>query len=664
MAISVGSQSLLQQFATAITPNSVTEAARQNAASDQNFCISSYLYYFELLLPDSLTKNGNQSFLIPLVLAPDSMSIDEPFAMEPSMTQGGGVYVEEQGILVRNLRIRGTTGWSPIAYPYVQDPGYIGAGRNVDRSYNRILPLKIATALSGQRHLQYLQDAFRTYADAKRDPAHSENVRMLFHNPRDDEDWEVKPRSFALDRSAGAPLSYPYSIDLLIVGPANYGKIPTLRTADSTVLSAMRNRLTQAANFVSRATAYVNQLTAVTGQMRQVFKNMDAVIGSVFTLINAASAFVTGATTLIKAPYALVSSTAVSIETSLALVQQNQKDVRTIGSSYAGIPAIFVQTWRNLADVLFGLAANPASFENDTLSQLTLIRLASSQQDRAGLSALAAASRTSNPTSFAQANRLGTRLLAADVVTNSTSLGMTSSTPSFTSTTTYVVQQGDTLVSIAAKKMGDARLWAYLAVGNGLKLPLADSVSSMLLVSAADTGDTAGMLSLGQTLYIPNYEVPSSNLPDLNVVGSKPDAPADVQILGTDFALTFAGANGTYSGSTESLLDLQLSADGRDVKTIGGVPNLEQAILIRLTTELGTDTLVPSLGLQPIVSLSLAVADAQTIQYRLRSTLLADPRITSCGTFNLTALGTDGVAVEGTVQATGLNQATNVSLSA
>ncbi|MGI4813376.1 MAG: LysM peptidoglycan-binding domain-containing protein [Janthinobacterium lividum] len=656
--------SLLQQFVTAVTPNSVKESTRENAALDYDFFVASYIYYFELLLPDSLTKAGNQSFLIPLVLAPDSISMDEPFAMEPSMTQGGGVYVEEQGILVRNLRIRGTTGWEPIAYPFVQDPGYLVAGRHIDRSFDRSLPGKIVSALSGQRHLQYLQDAFRTYADAKRDPAHAAHVKLLFHNPRDKENWEVKPRSFAVDRNAGSPLSYPYSIDLLIVGPASYGTIPLLRPADTNVLTAMRNKLSQAATFVSRATAYVNQLTAVAGQMRQVFKSMDAVIGSVFTLINAASAFVSGATTLIKAPYALVASTAIDIETSLALIQQNKADVRSIKTSYAGIPAIFVQTWRNLVDVLFGLGSNPSAFENDSAAQIALIRAASLQTDTAGVAALAAAATASNPTSFAQANKLGTNLLPADAVTQSTSLGSQSTQIAFTSTSSYVVQQGDTLVSIAAKKMGDARLWVYLAVANGLKLPLADAVSSMPLTSPADTGLTQGSLNLGSTIYIPNFEVPAAQLPDLNVIGGDPNASADAQILGTDFALTFAGAAFTYSGSTDAILDLQPTTGGSDVQLIAGVPNLEQAVLIRLTTEQGTDTLVPSLGLQSIVSLNLAAADAQTIQYRLQSALLADPRITSCGTFTLSADAADAITVEGTVQATGLTQATNISLTA
>jgi hypothetical protein len=580
------------------------------------------------------------------------------------MTQGGGVYVEEQGILVRNLRIRGTTGWQPIAYPFVQDPGYLSAGRHVDRSYDRTLPQKILTTLSGQRHLQYLQDAFRTYADAKRDPAHAAHVKLLFHNPRDQENWEVKPRSFAVDRNAGSPLSYPYSIDLLVVGPANYGTVPVLRTADASVLTAMRDKLTQAANFVARATAYVNQLTAVAGQMRQVFKSMDAVIGSVFTLINAASAFVSGATTLIKAPYSLVASTAIDIETSLSLIQQNKSEVRSISSAYGSIPAIFVQTWRNLADVLFGLGSNPSAFENDSAVQVALIRAASLQTDAAGIAALSAAATATNPTSFAQANKLGTSLLPADAITQDTAIATQSTQNAFTSASTYVVQQGDTLVGIASKKMGDARLWVYLAVANGLRLPLADAVSSLPLVSAADTGLTDGMLSLGQTLYIPNYEVPAASLPDVNIIGADSSDSAEAQILGTDFALGYAGGGLTYTGSTDAILDLQPSVDGDDVQLIAGVANLEQAILVRLTTEQGSDTLVPSLGLQSIVSLNISPVDAQTIQYRLQSALLADPRISSCGTFTLSSDAPDTVSVEGSVQAVGLSQATNISLTA
>jgi hypothetical protein len=657
--------SLLDNFIgtlASLQPAAAKERTRAQQADDEAFCIADYLYYFELILPASVTGNLATNYLIPLVLGPQSITMDEPFTVEITKTLGGGLYCEENGVLERNLRISGNTGWAPIAFPIDQQPGFLTAGGVVGKSYSRSLPFVIATALSGQRHFQLLQDAFRTYADAKANPSYAAGVSLLFHNPRESEDWQVVPRNFNLSRSTANTLGYPYSIELSIVGPAKYTAAP-VASPDQTVLNSMRNALQTASNFVTTVTADVNQLTAVELQMRLVFKSMDAVLINCFSLLNAASSFVSGAATLIQAPYALCALTAVLIEASLAQAEAAAGAVANTGALYSGIPAIYVATWRRVVDSLLLLGTHPESFVTDTASKLALLRANQSLSQQVSSSALATAATTANPKSFAAATASGSTLLPSDAAQAQVTSGTQTAQAAFTSTSTYVVQQGDTLVSIAAKLMGDARLWVYLAIANGLKLPLGENVATKVLQSAADTQLTSGMLSLGQTIYIPNYSQPVSALPAVPVLGVATDAPAATQVIGTDYALNFSQGGSVESSDTETLVDLVLDPVTRaDCLTVTGAKNMQQAILLRLNTEQGTDQLMPDLGLQPIIGLGLAAADVQAIQYRMKAALLADPRIsdvTNISTDN--SAGPDAVYLTATAQVTGLGQGVTVT---
>ena len=184
------------------------ETVRQAITGDDKF-YKQFLYFFELRIPQKLAINGIQTtVLFPLMLAPENLSMDEPFAVEVTQTQGGGLIVEENGIIQRMLRIRGNTGFKPRAWE-----GSRGLALSVvppeKRSYSRNLDPFIFDALSGQRHFQYLQDAvFRTYGDLKRDPESAEDTRLFWHNPKDDEHWEVIPQKFSLERSSSKRTIY------------------------------------------------------------------------------------------------------------------------------------------------------------------------------------------------------------------------------------------------------------------------------------------------------------------------------------------------------------------------------------------------------------------------------------------------------------------------
>ena len=93
------------------------EMIRQGVNQDFNF-FKRMLYYFELHIPTLAYGGGavpgvSNSFMFPLILPPESYSLEEPFAVELTPTQRGGLYSEENGIIFRKIRIKGNTGFKP-----------------------------------------------------------------------------------------------------------------------------------------------------------------------------------------------------------------------------------------------------------------------------------------------------------------------------------------------------------------------------------------------------------------------------------------------------------------------------------------------------------------------------------------------------------------------
>jgi len=91
----------------------ILEAVRQETNQDSDF-YKKLIYYFELRIPPKVAPTPYMTtFLFPLALAPESYSLEEPFALEKTPTQGGGLFTEENGIIERMIRLRGTTGFKP-----------------------------------------------------------------------------------------------------------------------------------------------------------------------------------------------------------------------------------------------------------------------------------------------------------------------------------------------------------------------------------------------------------------------------------------------------------------------------------------------------------------------------------------------------------------------
>ncbi len=85
------------------------ENTRREAQDDSNF-VKKLLYFFELRVPPEIAFEGAiTSFIFPLVLGPHTYTKGEPFTVSKTPTQGGGLFVEENGIIMRPINIKPLT---------------------------------------------------------------------------------------------------------------------------------------------------------------------------------------------------------------------------------------------------------------------------------------------------------------------------------------------------------------------------------------------------------------------------------------------------------------------------------------------------------------------------------------------------------------------------
>lgn len=647
--------------------NFIKELARQNIAQDENF-YRRMLYYFELQLPYQTGPGGvipgiSNNFMFPLILPPKAITMDEPFAAEITPTQQGGLYVEESGIVQRTLRIRGNTGFKPrklktygsmgesppgpaFAVPFSVFPQKV--------SHSRKLPPVAAADISGHRHFQYLQDSlFRVYADLKRDPVTAKDTAMFFHNPKDDEHWRVIPRRFTMERDSSQPTLYNYNIELTIVGPAEAGT--DLDFDDKSWLDDFNNAIQIASMGANLTSGAINDLTAMADDIGTQISNITVLIDNTTTILTATQDFIDGNKALIDLPHAWVISNAELLEAAASLTVEDPDQT---------VPPWVTNKIRTAVDGLELIASNPSSFETPNTTTITDIRGYQDLRRTVSQEKQTEVTDSNGPSSFVELEQLGTGLTPGEVTSSAGSTLAGGDILKYRNLQKVEVGQGDTLASLAAQHLGDARLWQYIATANGIKPPYVnDQASTPLIRGNADESLFGHSLGIGSEILIPTNAASPKDYPLLPVLGTQIDEPTNNMLLGIDAKLEVA--NGA-TGDSMSVWDVAIDTENgsTDVKTVEGMDNIEQAVTMRLLTEYGTDTLYKKVGLKRIVGLNFKFADLANARYRLRDAVSADARVATISDlrFDQSEDG-DGLITELTAQLRGFAESRSIKVA-
>jgi hypothetical protein len=632
---------------TVSTLEYIKEETRQQKTGDTNF-LKRFLYFFELIVPSEKVKNQESlNFLFPLILPPESIMLEEPFSVEETETQMGGLFIEENGIIKRNLTIKGHTGFqprllrssntNPLKSAARASLGSFIPGSEIGKpdlksletvSYSRKLPIKVLAAISGHRHFQYLQDSvFRTYADLKKDPASAMGTSLRFHNPKDDEHWEVVPKKFTLERDASKNrFLYYYTIELTVVGPAKEVDFDYIE--DKTLLEQFTDVLRIAKKGLDLTTGAIQDLIRLQGELRSSISNITVLIDSVTAINSAVDDFIKGNKRLVDSTHSIVLSTMDLIDSTLYTYNKLSRS-----GNVRQIPEPVVQSIRSLNKGLELISVNPSIFANDTVTRVENIK---KHQNRYNLSIdrINTALNSNSPTTFDELRSKGTGLTKGDAIAVNGELEIGNEIFQYTSIEKVQISSGDTLTSLAAKHMGNARLWQYIAIINGLTYPFSSDIASRDLSKKSDEHPFNSSLGIGDFILIPSNNTPIQDYIGTSILGTFLTEPLEHHLFGTNFALDpiYNKLNDTNIYTNNRIrYDIPINKEkgSMDVKLVRGLPNLVQAIILRVIVEKGSAILYKKFGLNRIVSLGFTPSDLENAKYRIREAILSDARIDS-----------------------------------
>lgn len=577
------------------------ENLRQEDAQDDKF-YRQFLYYFELTVPsgaiEGLIEGSTKVFIFPLVLNPQGITMEEPFAVRATPTGQGGLFVEENGIVQRKLMIRGHTGFKPRKN--FADSALADLLTTERPSFKR-RGTWFPGELSGQRHFQFLQDrVFRIYADLKRDPTTSRETRLVFHNPKDDEHWLVAPQNFRMERDAQRPVFYNYTIELLVVDKADAGDQLDF-SEDKNVFDQVKDVIRSVQTAIDNALGAINDVIAVINEIETIVKGVAEVVNSVSDFLNIAANFVQGVTDLISAPFNAVTNIVTNLETA----------INNLANATMTADDQILNSFRKMRDAVETFEVYPQIFQDNAQQQATRERLAGEISTSVSSARLAAAA-ANPPTRLVEIDSSGTAISPGDQARARGERGLGRNEPTFVSAERRIIEQSDTLPRLAARYMGDARFWRRIALLNGLQPPF------------ITTQDVPNTLGPGDPILIPSPNPPPQSRPLTTIFGVSPLAPLEEQLLGSDLKLS-----PSIDLTARGFVDMQIDVAGGsiDFKKVTGIPNLSQAVVTRVTTEQGTNVLYRRLGYKRLVGLSIPSIDGPVAEFRLVEAVLADPRI-------------------------------------
>lgn len=604
----------------ALIPQTTEQFVAERVLADDAKFWRHYLYFFELEFPavnegnvnllGSIPTGKSSQIIFPLILAPQAMSMSEPFTTALSPVLGGNLYVEENGIIARTLRLQGTTGFMPRSF---RQTAKLQLAEKISDTLTYDLRGKVPTAfteLSGQRHFHMLQDrVFRLYADLKRNPETSAGTRLYWHNIRDDEHWQVIPQNFSLIRSLPRRLTYNYDIQMIAVAPATarYVFFPPedknwfQKALDS--INNLRNGVDQILGTLRNVAGLVKGIgDALQATANFISSSVEQLFNDIANVANACRSFLNGVTSLINLPATLLDNIINGVDTVANAIDELWTTATglpdDVVKAYCDTGENFRKTMLGLFGVKVGGAENfrsNATIPTRRLNRPTTEREAAQQTSAQNLPAMGKRGTAPNP---------------GDALIDNSRRGLAGIERAPAGARQQTVAANQSIEDVAQAALGDHTRWHEIAALNNLKAPYIHPAG------------LPGTVRPGDTILVPVSALPPS-APALPVIlGVLPDAPNTERLFGVDWALAPSGSSGVY--------DLAISPQGStDVDLVRGVDNLKQAIGTRVRTTRGDSGLFSQLGTDIVIGTGAAGVDREMAKIRIKRGVQADPRITN-----------------------------------
>lgn len=567
----------------------------------------------------------------PLVINPETFEYRMPFAAEITPLQEGGIVAEEQGVVVAELRLGGTTG-----FKLRDNLGEVSSGRGDgeftggvdDGAYLMTSTGSVLGGISGHMHLWRLASrCFDGYSALKKDPKNAHRTTMEYHSVKDDLHVQVVPREFAIERNASKErVTYRYNIRAAVVGPASTTiHIPS---PDIGLLQSFKNTISKIRNAIQGITAAINDVTASIDEIRRSIIGVAGILSDMTSIVEAFKDLVDGVKKFVDIP-----------KTFLTAMSNLDESAASRAAATASFPPDVAQSFRDMADGTDRLSVAVRNYLKEKMSESArnYERLTEGHREGKDPKRDNAASDLKSEADDGQGRLSVDKVFGGAVKPGDVARGRKDQISSrvrlkpgeFHGFEERVIGDGDTLQSLAAKHLGDARQWLAIALANQLQAPY-----------ITDGAKMPGTLQVGSRVIIPLRQAVGD--PDTLTAGEPTlgDSQAD-QFMGRDFELQPLG-NGTFDWAIDT------AAGSTDVRRVVGVPNLEQAIGARFATEQGQNILYPSIGLPRLVGSDGRTDSLINIRHESRRQILADPRIKRMKSFKFKVDG-DKVELEASV---------------
>jgi hypothetical protein len=626
------------------------EQARQEKTGDSKYAdVGSWV--FVLKAPANAGPVGpKEEIQFPLPINPTSFRYTLPFSVELSPLQEAGVVKEENGIVIGDMMIEGTTGFK---LRQLRDTSASsGDGEFTGELTQSIFSsVSAGDAVSGQYAFWRLANrCFDGYSALKKDPEVAAKTSMEIHISKDDLHLEVVPREFTLERRASKDrVTYSYSIRLSVVGAA----IPRfLPSPDENLLTKIKNGISRIRTSVQRIAATVDDVTAALDEISRTITSAAGIIDDFKQVIDAHNDLLDGTKRFLSTPRAFMVNLADQVESIAALAVNVES-----------WPADVAQGFRSLGDELDRLIVAGTRFHKPTWEDKVRAYENKSASGDPNIARKKFASgggvedgTVSESDVLPGAGTTGLKVVdvfgpsgerpgdarRSLVVEPAARLN----TQEYAGFREVVVGHGDTLQSIAARRLLRPDKWLDLAILNDLRSPF------------ITVNKLPHTLQPGSKIVVP-VDTPSVN-PDTITGSGVPIGQSQAEEhLGQDFEMVQTTRDdGRPSGLFGWAID---TAGGSiDVRKVSGIANYSQALEMRFRTERGFNILYPSIGLPRLVghqNFRERLADAN---YTARQQLLADKRTDRVVGFRF-RVEQDRVFIDADVQPVGFNSSRVIS---
>ena len=548
-------------------------------------------------------KGNAQSNVEYLFRVPPSVhEMGDPFATSIVPTQNGGKFVESHGSIIKDIKISGTTGLRPNklrrdAVGFLKDIPLFGdalssaADDIAALGDNPLKPrgLPNPKERTGFVEIIHLRNLFRHYSDIKSGESSSRYI-MLWTNGKDADYWVVEPIDFRLTQDSKSPMTYKYVITLKTLArfDAKFD-VPKDTYSISQGIQSFARRLGEVDRTLRTSFNTVNnQINRVEGQ--GVFLQ-GAVLRPMITTIQGINS---------------INNTVNNFGAALELNSRTLKD--------------------NLNEALDQLSGSPPGPDGRPVAQAAAPLTAQDPVVNALRRALVAAIRLlaessirDSPTRGARdkiaraaeayLEEGGNRLSGRSPANGGSSLSI-SNEKLANSFRTAKVNLGDNIKSLAQRLLGDPGRWKTLVLLNNLRAPF-----------VADAGGE-DVLRPGDDILYPDAGATGPGPEVVNISTVKEDQTQSIaeQAFGRDARL-----KSTRDGNVQ-FSDVVVSQAG-DWDTISGIPNVEQALKLKFSTEKGELTVHPSFGAKFPIGRKITARSFTTFSIQTRSTILSDPRV-------------------------------------